>query len=115
MSGAVQLVRMVCNVLRYKPSEGRNFAKADFSGFFHFFELGGGFFPVGGGEGELVDDAAEFAIEMLGLAGSGISFRSLEFGGEFCLLGFERGDGFFQLADLFAEFTDFVRRGFFRG
>ena len=85
------------------------------SGFFHFLESGGGFFPVGSGGGELVDDAAEFAVEVLGLTGSRIGFRSFEFGGEFGLLGFEHGDGFFQLADLFAEFTNFVRCGFFRG
>lgn len=62
---------------------------------FHLLELGGGFFPISRGGGELVDNAAEFPVEVLGLTGGGIGFWRFELGGEFGLFGFEYGDGFF--------------------
>jgi len=82
------------------------------SGLTHRLQAARGFFPVGGGGCDLIDDTAEFAIQLLGATGSGVGFGRFQRGGEVGLFGLELSDEFFELADLLATFANFVGGGF---
>src|SRR5690606_36821494 len=74
-----------------------------------FGELGRGLYTLGGGGGDLVDDRAELAVDVLG-ASAGVRFRRLQLRGQLGLLRLESGDALPERAGCGAEVLEPARR-----